>query len=123
MDWQTILSYAQLLLGPIGFILWQVAREQRRLGQEIAALNEWKANHQQADRDAHQRFETEAQDILVELRLARRESSEHHESLAAKLAEASKEGREGRRALHEKVDGISGDVQWLMGRADPERRK
>ena len=133
MDWSAVGTWAQVIVVPLTVAVGWMIRSQIAMGTKITELTEWKKNHQETDQRTHERLETGDREILAEvvairgeinenIQAMRTESTSQHATLGGKLDDVAKEGREGRRAIHQEVQEMGKVVARLVGRAEVEDR-
>lgn len=134
MDWSAVGTWAQVAMLPLTLAIGWMIKAQIGQGHRITELLEWKRNHQEADQKTHDRLETGDREILAEvtairgevleqLTALRGESGNQHSELGRKLDDVAKEGRQGRREIHNEVKEMGKVVSRLVGRAEVEDRQ
>lgn len=92
-----------------------VIRSFHSLDKRLQSVEDYRSAHDAADREAHGALERESGHILREVRDFREESTRQHDALGSRVEAAIDTAKQDRKDMHTKIDGLSKDVQRIVG--------
>lgn len=122
-EWAAVIVaiIAAFIVPWVGWIQRSINRNRNDVGNlttEVAKLIVYREEHQRADDLAHEAFMKSSENLLQEIALMRSESAENFRRFEDKLEAATKEGNEGRKVLHVKIDEMKDGLADLNAKVE-----